>query len=60
MKDPAKYIGVDMHMAHAIAIRDGEQLRVLSQDGRKYRYADEPAQEHIQVEISKGIITRAE
>lgn len=58
VKDHRKYLGMDMHQAHAYASAVGEQLRVISHNGRAFRYAEEPHESHICVEISGGFVSK--
>jgi hypothetical protein len=58
VKDHRKYLGMDMHQAHAYALASGEQLRVISHNGRAFRYAEDPDPTHISVTISGGYITK--
>jgi hypothetical protein len=58
-RDHRKYLGMDMHQAHAYASAAGEQLRVMSHNGRSLRYAEPPEPEHILVWIQSGFITKA-
>lgn len=57
-KDHAKYLGMDMHDAHAAALRVGEQIRVIANERQVFRYADEPHQDHILVWIKNGKIAK--
>lgn len=58
-KDHAKYLGMDMHQAHAYALASGEQLRVMTHNGRPFRYSDEPTDPlHVLVWIKNGLITK--
>ena len=49
MKDHVKYLGLNLQDALVLALKTGEQLRVMNSNGVHMHYADEPEAAHVLV-----------
>jgi hypothetical protein len=56
----SEYVGMGIHDALATALKNGEQLRVMAVNHIVHRHGDECPDDHIQVWVRDGKITRAE